>query len=93
MPDEPKSAQLAPSCEQRYYANGFALAIGASDVQATFNFCNSPICHLSMSYTTAKTLAVKLSAAISEFEKRIEYTMLTMDDINKKITPTPAKAK
>ena len=71
---------------QRIYANGFVNALGVGDVMILLQNSKKPIAVLSLSYTVAKTLSIKLGALISQLENSTGNTIMTTDDIEKSLS-------
>ena len=67
----------------KIYANGFVNALGAGDIVVILKNADTPVAILNLSYTVAKTLAVKLGSVISELEKKTGNMIMTTDQINK----------
>ena len=70
---------------QRIYANGFVSATGVGDITILLQNSGKPITILNLSYTVAKTLAIRLGALISQLEDSTGNTIMTTDDINKSL--------
>lgn len=68
------------------YANGFANVLSSADVVTVLERHNVPVAVLSMSYTTAKSLAEKLSQLITSFEQASEQTILTTDVVDQALS-------
>lgn len=71
---------------QRIYANGFINALGIGDVMILLQNSKKPIAVLNLSYTVAKTLAIKLGALISQLEDSTGNTIMTTDDIDRSMS-------
>ncbi len=71
---------------QRIYANGFVNAMGVGDIMILLQNSKKPIAVLNLSYTVAKTLAIKLGALISQLEDSTGNTIMTTDDIEKSLS-------
>lgn len=67
----------------KVYANGFTMGHGNADVQILLTHQGRPVTHLSLSFTVAKTLFIKLETLVSNFEKRVGRQMLTTSEIDK----------
>lgn len=76
------AAQANPSIT-KLYANGFACALGVGDVVVLLKNGNQPILSLNMSFTIAKTLAIKLQDLIGFLEAKSGQTIMTSDDVTK----------
>ncbi len=66
---------------QNLYFNGFELQSSLSDVGAFLFLDGRPVVRLSMSFTTAKTLAENLGRAIKVFEDATSHTIMTVEDV------------
>lgn len=67
------------------YANGFSIGVTNADVVLVLARANRPVQTVHMSYTLAKTLHLKLSDVIEEFEGATGRVMLTTDDVDEMI--------
>ena len=65
------------------YFNGFELSSSLSDMGALLMIDGQPQLKVGMSFTTAKTLATHLTAAVEAFEKSTGNKLLIMDDVRK----------
>ena len=65
----------------KIYVNGFLLGQSFSDMTLVCQTNGTPSVLLNMSFTTAKSLAVKLNNIINTFEEKTKHTILTIDDI------------
>jgi len=65
----------------KIYSNSFACALGIGDSSILFKNGNKPVCLLNLSYTTAKTLAIKLQGLIVHLENASGNKIMTTDDI------------
>ena len=63
------------------YLNGFDLGVTLSDMSMVALLDGVPQIKIGMSFTTAKTLKVKLEQMITYFESATEYDLLTMEDV------------
>ena len=78
----PLSGQLTREIQiPNLYFNGFEINSSFSDISSMLLLDGQPIARLSMSFTTAKTMAKNLYAAISAFEAATEHSILTMDEV------------
>ncbi len=66
----------------KLYTNSFSLALGAGDLAILLSVADKDIGVLNLSYTTAKTLAIKIQQLISLLEEKSGQTIMTTDDIN-----------
>jgi hypothetical protein len=76
---------LSDASLPRFYLNGFSTTLGSSDVLVVLKQNNKPIALVNMSYTIAKSLSEKLANSISILEKLTGNTIMTTDDIQKKV--------
>lgn len=65
------------------YFNGFKIAVGNSDIVLFLIRNNETIQVANMSYTTAKTLAVKMSQIIQTIERKSDNQIMTTDYLDK----------
>lgn len=65
------------------YFNGFASNIGAGDIFIVLERNQSPVARLNISYSVAKTLALKLNGLIQTLENTTSHNIMTVDDIAK----------
>jgi len=63
------------------YSNSFSCALGQGDTIVLFKNGSTPVATLNLSYTTAKTLAIKLQGLISHLESVSGNKIMTTDDI------------
>ena len=68
---------------RKLYANGFANALGTGDITIVLNRNNVPVGVLNLSYTAAKTLAVKLMELIQKLEEETGNEIMTIDFLQK----------
>jgi hypothetical protein len=66
----------------KLYFNGFSIALTSGDITTSLELNGVPVALLSMSYTVAKTLSVKLGNVIATFEAASGREMLTTDEVN-----------
>lgn len=64
------------------YFNGFTNAMGQSDITSVLFRSGAPAATLNMSYTTAKTFALKLGQLVASLEAETSHEIMTTDDIN-----------
>lgn len=81
------SAALRDTAIPKLYANGFVNALGGGDSTILLQRNGEPIAVLNLSYSLAKTLAVKLSAMIKELEEKTGNKIMTSDDIQISLNP------
>lgn len=67
----------------KMYTNSFACALGTGDVTITLKSSNVPIAVLSLSFTGAKTLSLKLQELINHLELKSERSIMTTDEVTK----------
>ena len=65
----------------KIYANGFMLGMGTGDTTILFQCNGQPVVVLNVSYTIAKTLAIKLGKMINDLEDKSSNKIMTTDDI------------
>jgi hypothetical protein len=70
----------------KIYANGFACSLGAGDIGILLQRADQPVALINMSYTTAKTLVLKLTGLIKFLEEKSGKSIMTTDDINQYFT-------
>ena len=68
---------------QKIYVNGFVNVIGNGDIMILLKNSEKSIAVLSLSYTVAKTLSIKLGDLISRLEERTGNTIMTTDDVDR----------
>jgi hypothetical protein len=78
-PVEQPTTQSAPI--DFIYFNGFNLSASLSDMGLLLMVDGQPQVRLSLSFTTAKTLAQELTRAVDFFEKATGTNLLTMTDV------------
>jgi len=84
--EEELSKALGDPEIQKIYANGFTNAMGIGDITILLKNSGKPIAVLNLSYTVAKTLAIKLGGLISQLEDSTHNTIMTTDDIKKSLS-------
>ena len=67
------------------YFNGFTATIGTGDVLIVLKQQNEPVLILNVSYTIAKTLAIKLGDIVTHFEQKTGNIIMTTDEIQSKL--------
>lgn len=65
------------------YANGFAVGLSGADGSVILERNGSPVAILNVSYTLAKTLALALGTAVSNFEQNTGQQLLTTHDVDR----------
>lgn len=63
----------------KIYANGFITGLSQSDITLLFQLNGQPTCIANLSYTTAKTLCVKLNEVINDLEKKAGREIMVME--------------
>lgn len=63
------------------YFNGFVNSSGSGDVVTILEQNGKPVATLNMSFTVAKTLAIKLRDTIARLEQQMDREILTTDDV------------
>ena len=69
------------------YSNGFICVLGQGDVAILFQKSGVEVGLINLSFTTAKTLAIKLRQLIEFLEMKSERNIMTTEDINVFLTP------
>ena len=64
------------------YANGFILGQTNSDIVLVLERNSRPVSILNLSFTLAKSLAVKLTQAVRELESRTQHEIMTTDMVS-----------
>jgi hypothetical protein len=82
-PEQKIEAALSQPDAHRIYSNGFINAIGNGDVIISLMLNNRPVANVNLSYTVAKTLAIRLGGLISTLEEKTGNTIMTTEDIDK----------
>ena len=72
--DDPNVAKI--------YANAFSLGLSNADMQIVLQRLNRPVAIVSLSYTLAKTLHVRLGQLVAEFEATTGRKMLVTDEVD-----------
>lgn len=70
--------------ERQIYFSGFTITINPAEVRVQLEAFDKTYAQLATSHILAKTLSVKLSALISEFESGTGYTIPTLDELKSK---------
>ncbi|MGB4948657.1 MAG: hypothetical protein WBQ05_15865 [Candidatus Competibacter denitrificans] len=78
---------MIPERCQAVYFNGFAVAVGPSDVVLALQLNGKPNLVLNTSYTVAKTLAESLAAVITELEQKAGTKIMTTQVVSAAIAP------
>ena len=65
----------------KLYGNSFSLAMGTGDITILLKNGSKPTAIINLSYTTAKTLSVKLNDTICYLESKSGNKIMTTDDI------------
>lgn len=63
------------------YGNGFQLALSNADVSLIVQLDNVPQLRVAMSYTTAKTLQLKMGELVAKLEEATSHSIMTSDDV------------
>lgn len=77
------TAALVNEQVPKIYFNSFINLVGSSDVAISIQRNGASVGVLNLSYSTAKSLAIKLGEAISAFEATTGNKIMTVDEINK----------
>jgi len=67
----------------KIYANSFSCALGTSDIAILLNNGSKNVGVLSLSFTSAKSLSIKLQQLISHLETASDNKIMTSDEIHK----------
>lgn len=78
--------------DKKYYFNGFTISISPPDFVIILQNNNEPIAYLNTTHSVAKTLAVKISGILSDFEKSTKHKIPTLDDLKEEIKKKDAKS-
>ena len=81
----PESQQVPAQKVSQLYCNAFGISLSNSDMSVLFQLNNIPFAEVHMSYTTAKTLGMKLNDAIKELEVRVGQSILTIEQTGKSL--------
>ncbi|MEX0282411.1 MAG: hypothetical protein AB3N13_14605 [Arenibacterium sp.] len=82
MPDEQSRRHTITAQPIDYfYFNGFEINTSLSDMGMLLMVDGQPQVKLSMSFTTAKSLAENLTEAVKNFEKITGHDLMKMDDV------------
>lgn len=84
--DERLNRAIEDESVPRFYFNGFVFGTGQADIVAVIERNNAPVAVINMSYTVAKTFALKLGQTIAAFEESTGREMLTTDEVQAKLT-------
>lgn len=76
-----------------YYCNSFINSLTSADIAIVFEQNGQPSFTLNISYTTAKSLSVKLGALVASLEGAWGHPILTSDEINKMVPKITEIAK
>jgi len=66
----------------KVYSNGFICAMGAGDTTVAFQLNGKPNMVLNLSYTIAKTLALKLGQMIADIEEKSGRQIMATEEIS-----------
>ena len=81
-----------PSGRPAIYFNSFAIGAGNADFTIILKLDNRVIVDLKASFTTAKTLAQKLSFTVEQFEVATDHPLMTAEETSKKLTKNAPQA-
>ena len=70
------------------YANGFTNALSNADIVIVLERQSDPVAVLNLSFTTAKSLAHKLSQLIENLEKASNQSIMTTDLVESALSQT-----
>jgi hypothetical protein len=78
------STQTWPArLSQSVYFNGFSIGLSNADFALRANLENVELLELRMSFTTAKTLAEKLTETVAKFEEMTSHKLMTTEEVLK----------
>jgi hypothetical protein len=99
MAEERSSARRGPTqvpmentstpAVRHVYFNGFELGMSLSDAGVWLLLDGQPQCRITMSFTTAKTLALALADHMRDFEAATQHTIMTMADVQMAVDKKP----
>ena len=75
----------------KLYANAFDCALGAGDVALLLKNADKTIGMVNISYTVAKTLAIRLHELVKFLEAKSGTSVMSSDEIEKALRPKKAK--
>jgi hypothetical protein len=64
------------------YINGFTCILGIGDFAILFKRNDKAVEVMNMSYTLAKTLAIKIHQLVQHLEDKSQHSIMTTDDLN-----------
>jgi hypothetical protein len=67
----------------KIYANAFVCAMGVSDVTVILERNGRPEAVLNLSFTSTKTLSVKLAGVVAQLEEKSGQPVMITDDVEK----------
>jgi len=73
--------------EDAIYFNGFAFGVGSGDILISLLRQGVPVVTLNASFPTIKTLAMQLSNAVADVERKIGQGIQTIDELNTCLNP------
>lgn len=80
MSSKPQSSEQ-PVELPNFYFNGFQLALSNADINGVLMLNNQPSIAISMSYTTAKTLAIALNDMVKTLETVTQHEIMTTNEV------------
>ena len=84
--------ELSPEVP-KMYVNVFGVAMGRSDIVVVARHNDADLAAISMSYTTAKSLAQSLGQVIAYLEAKTGTTIMTIEDIDQKLSEPPPESE
>lgn len=63
------------------YFNGFSLGLSNADVNAMLVLDGHPVLRLNMSYTTAKTLHLRLKQVVDQLEQATSHAIMPTNEV------------
>jgi hypothetical protein len=79
---EPLAFAIRDANVKRIYANGFSLGMSNADTHIVLQWFGQPVAIVNLSYTLAKTLSLKLSALMHDWEEKTKQPLATTDTID-----------
>ncbi len=64
-----------------HYFNGYQIALSMSDMNIMMLLDGQPVARLSLSFTTAKSLAHDLNKAVESFEQATEHNIMMIEEV------------
>lgn len=80
------SRALSDTSLPLFYVNGFGVSIGTGDAMIILKRNDKQVAVLNLSHTLLKTMATKLTQSVEILEQRLDSTVLTVDEIQAKLS-------